>query len=42
VTIELDGGELQVEWQEGTDHVLMTGPAATNFTGTLDLSAFGD
>ncbi len=42
VTIELDGGPLQIEWQDGTDHVLMTGPVATNFTGTLDLAAFGD
>lgn len=42
VTIELDGGPLQIEWQDGTDHVLMTGPVAVNFTGTLDLSAFGD
>ncbi len=35
VTLDLDGGRLQVEWlRDG--HVLMTGPTATSFTGTLD------
>lgn len=42
VNIELDGGTLHIEWDEATDHVLMTGPVATNFKGTLDLAAFGD
>src|SRR5207302_6834684 len=27
-TLELDGGELQVEWRASDDHVLMTGPVA--------------
>lgn len=38
-TVVLDGGELQMEWRED-GHVLMTGPVATAFTGTLDLEAF--
>ena len=34
-TLELDGGELVIEWRESDGHVLMTGPAAVEFTGTL-------
>ena len=34
--VELDGGELTIEWREGDGHVLMTGPVAVEFTGTLD------
>jgi diaminopimelate epimerase len=34
-TLELDGGELVIEWRESDDHVLMTGPVAVDFTGTL-------
>jgi len=33
-TLELDGGELYVEWRDD-DHVIMTGPAAVDFTGEL-------
>jgi len=33
--VELDGGELVIEWREADDHVLMTGPVAIEFTGTL-------
>lgn len=33
--IELDGGELSVEWRAGDDHVLMTGPVAVEFNGRL-------
>jgi diaminopimelate epimerase len=33
----LDGGTLEIEWR-GDGHVLMTGPVATAFTGTLDPS----
>jgi len=33
--VRLDGGTLGVEWLEN-DHVLMTGPVATSFHGTLD------
>ena len=35
MTIEVDGGELTIEWAPG-DHVLMTGPVALNFRGELD------
>jgi diaminopimelate epimerase len=34
-TMVLDGGELEVEWREADDHVLMTGPVAVEFTGRL-------
>jgi diaminopimelate epimerase len=39
-TVELPGGALEMEWRED-GHVLMTGPVATAFTGTLDLARFG-
>jgi diaminopimelate epimerase len=35
--VRLDGGTLKIEWLEN-DHVLMTGPAAVSFRGTLDES----
>lgn len=35
VQIHLDGGTLQIEWREDDGHMLMTGPAALSFTGTL-------
>jgi diaminopimelate epimerase len=35
-TLELDGGELIIEWTK-QDRVLMTGPVATAFTGTVEL-----
>jgi len=35
----LDGGALEIEWLEN-NHVLMTGPVAQSFTGTLDESLF--
>ena len=34
-TLELDGGELLIEWRQSDGHVLMTGPAAVEFTGML-------
>ena len=34
-TIELDGGLLAVEWRDD-DHVIMTGPAEWEFSGTFD------
>ena len=34
-TIEVDGGELRIEWDEATDHVFMTGPVEVERTGTL-------
>lgn len=33
-TLELDGGELFIEWTDD-DHVIMTGPAAVDFAGEL-------
>ena len=39
VTLELDGGTIEITWRESDGHVLMTGPVATAFTGTLDLDA---
>ena len=34
-TVEMDGGDLVIEWRREDDHVLMTGPVAVEFTGTL-------
>jgi diaminopimelate epimerase len=39
-TITMPGGDLVLEWRESDGHVLMTGPVATAFTGTLDLDAY--
>jgi len=33
--VELDGGELLVDWRTDDDHVLVTGPVAVDFTGSL-------
>jgi diaminopimelate epimerase len=33
-----DGGELTIAWRED-NHVLMTGPVATSFTGEIDLAS---
>lgn len=35
-TLEMDGGELEIEWRESDGHVIMTGPVAVEFTGRLD------
>jgi diaminopimelate epimerase len=35
-TVELPGGELEIEWRESDGHVLMTGPVEVEFTGALD------
>jgi diaminopimelate epimerase len=35
--LALDGGELTVDWR-ADDHVIMTGPAVTSFTGEIDES----
>ena len=37
-TVSLPGGDLRLEWR-ADGHVLMTGPVATAFIGTLDLAA---
>ena len=39
-TLLLDGGTLDIEWRAADRHVLMTGPCATAFHGTLDLSTY--
>ena len=36
VTVELLGGNLEIEWSEKDNHVYMTGPAITVFEGVLD------
>ena len=33
--LQLDGGELHLEWRESDGHVLMTGPVSTSFSGEL-------
>ncbi len=38
--VVLDGGILTIEWLKD-DHILMTGPAATAFAGTVDPSLLG-
>jgi len=38
-TVVVDGGELTVAWADD-NHVLMTGPVATSFTGEIDLAEF--
>jgi diaminopimelate epimerase len=37
----LDGGSLDIEWRERDGHVLLTGPVATSFSGTIDPSLLG-
>lgn len=36
-TVVVDGGELVIDWDEATDHVLMTGPVEIERTGVLTL-----
>ena len=38
-TVVVDGGALEIEWR-ADGHVLMTGPVATAFTGSVDLAAY--
>jgi diaminopimelate epimerase len=40
VSVIADGGPLEIEWR-ADGHVLMTGPAAVSFTGTIDPSVLG-
>lgn len=35
VTVEVDGGVLQIEWREEDDHVIMTGPVELEFEGQV-------
>jgi len=39
VTVAMDGGDLEIEWR-ADGHVLMTGPVATSFTGSLELEDY--
>jgi len=41
VTVDLDGGPLQIEWL-ADNRVLMTGPVAISYTGQLDASLLSD
>ena len=41
VSVELDGGILEIEWREDDDHILMTGPTALSFEGDVDLASLG-
>ncbi len=36
-TVALNGGELDIEWRAGDDHVYMTGPAEEAFRGTVEV-----
>jgi diaminopimelate epimerase len=40
VTVTLPGGDLLIDWREGDDHVLMTGPVAFEFEGRFDPALF--
>ena len=35
--IQMDGGTLNIKWDEATNHILMTGPAAVSFEGEIAL-----
>lgn len=37
VNLKLLGGTLHIEWRESDGHVLMTGPAAQSFTGSVEV-----
>jgi diaminopimelate epimerase len=39
-TVEMDGGDLIIEWRESDGHVLMTGPVAFEFNGVLETASF--
>ena len=41
VRIELRGGDLTIAWEGGDSSVFMTGPAATVFTGSIELGSLG-
>ncbi len=40
VTVHLDGGALNVSWREADDHVILSGPTALSFKGTLSDDLF--
>jgi diaminopimelate epimerase len=37
VKVQLKGGDLEIRWDEKSDHVTMTGPATTVFVGEIDI-----
>lgn len=37
VDVELRGGSLHIDWDEASNHIYMTGPAVTVFTGVYEL-----
>lgn len=37
ITVDVLGGSLEIEWNEETDEVFMTGPAKTVFEGTVEI-----
>ena len=37
VRVHLDGGDLDISWNESSGHIFKTGPAQTVFKGTLDI-----
>jgi diaminopimelate epimerase len=39
-TVTLPGGDLWIEWREGDDHVLMTGPVEYEHEGRFDAALF--
>jgi diaminopimelate epimerase len=41
VRVTLPGGDLMIEWRESDDHILMTGPVETEFSGQLDDAMLG-
>jgi len=40
VIVTLPGGDLTIEWREGDDHVLMTGPVEFEYAGRFDPALF--
>lgn len=37
VQVELDGGQLEIEWRQGDNHVYMTGPVTYVFDGVIEI-----
>lgn len=42
VTVTLPGGDLVIEWREADGHILMTGPAESEFTGLVSPDMLAD
>lgn len=42
VRVTLPGGDLFIDWREGDDHILMTGPAELEFEGRLTPAMLGE